>query len=125
MPWCVGGDFNVVRFPSEHLGAKSFAQVMHSFSNFISINGLMDIPSEGDSYTWSNSLFGSSIDQFLFSFEWEEHYPNIHQKWLIRVLSDHISRFLWRVVSLVTFIRANGLFILRTSGFKWMVLWRR
>lgn len=125
MPWCVGGDFNVVRFPSEHLGAKSFTQVMRSFSNFISINGLMDIPSEGDSYTWSNSLFGSSIDQFLFSFEWEEHYPNIHQKWLIRVLSDHISRFLWRVVSLVTFIRANGLFVLRTSGFKWMVLWRR
>ena len=80
LPWCVGGDFNVVRFPSEHLGAKSFTQVMHNFSNFISIIGLMDIPSEGDSYTWSNSLFGSRIDQFLFSSEWEEYYPNIHKK---------------------------------------------
>ena len=53
---------------------------MHNLSNFISINGLMDIPMEGGSYTWSNSLSGSRIDRFLFSLEWEEHYPNIHKK---------------------------------------------
>ena len=44
---------------------------------------------EGGSYTWSNSLSGSRIDRFLFSLEWEEHYPNIHKKRLVRVLSDH------------------------------------
>ena len=49
----------------------------------------MDIPLEGGSYTWSNSLSGSRIDRFLFSSEWEEHYPNVHQKRLVRVLSDH------------------------------------
>ena len=44
---------------------------------------------EGGNYTWSNSLSGSRIDRFLFSLEWEEHYPNIHKKRLVRVLSDH------------------------------------
>ena len=59
---------------------------MYNFSDFISFNGLMDIPLEGGSYTGSNSLFGSKIDRFVFSSEWEEHYPKIHPKRLVRVL---------------------------------------
>ena len=43
----------------------------------------MDIPLEGGSYTLSNSLSSSKIDHFLFSSEWEEHYPNFHKKWLV------------------------------------------
>ena len=89
LPWCVGGDFNAVRFPSERLGAENFTQDMYNFSDFISCNGLLDIPLEGGNFSWSNSLSGSRIDRFLFSSEWEEHYPNIHQKRLGRVLSDH------------------------------------
>ena len=29
VPWCVGGDFNVVRFPSKRLGFVFFTQAMH------------------------------------------------------------------------------------------------
>ena len=47
VPWCVGGDFNVVRFPSERLGAAGYTSSMLDFSNFISANGLVDIPMEG------------------------------------------------------------------------------
>ena len=32
----MGGDFNVVRFPSERLGSNSFTMAMQEFSNFIS-----------------------------------------------------------------------------------------
>ena len=28
LPWCVGGDFNAIFFPSERLGAENFTQVM-------------------------------------------------------------------------------------------------
>ena len=28
MPWCLGGDFNVVRFPSEHSGSSPFTSTM-------------------------------------------------------------------------------------------------
>ena len=117
----MGGDFNAIQFPSERLGAKNFTQGMHNFSDFISFNGLLDIPLEGGSFTWSNSLSGSRIDRFLFSSEWEKHYPNIHQKRLGRFLSDHFPISLEGGI----FVRVVGLFVLRTCGFKWMTLWRR
>ena len=31
----------------------------------------------------------SRIDRFLFSSEWEDHYPNINQRRLLRLLSDY------------------------------------
>ena len=102
-------------------GGRDFTQGMNNFSDFISFNGLMDIPLEGGSYTWSNSLYGSRIDHFLFSSKREEHYPNIHQKRLVRVLSNHSS------ISLECRDIRKGRrpFHLRTCGFKWMILWRR
>ena len=112
----MGGDFNAIQLPSERLRANNFTQGMHNFSDFISFNGLLDIPLEGGSFTWSNSLSSSRIVRFLFSSEWEKHYPNIHQKRLGRFLSDHFPIHQKRVV---------GLFVLRTCGFKWMTLWRR
>ena len=33
VPGCIGGDFNVVRFPSERLGANSFSSAMLDFSD--------------------------------------------------------------------------------------------
>ena len=66
LPWCLGGDFNVICFPSERLGAVSYTQSMYDFSDFISIHGLMDTPLEGGRYPWSNSSSASRIDQFLF-----------------------------------------------------------
>ena len=31
VPWCVGGDFNVVRFPSKRLGSNAFTAAMREF----------------------------------------------------------------------------------------------
>ena len=55
VPWCLGGDFNIIRFPSERMGAASFTRAMNSFSDFVSLHGLMDIHMEGGLFTWSNS----------------------------------------------------------------------
>lgn len=74
VPWCVGGDFNVVRFPSERLSSVFFTQAMHEFSNFISEHGLIDLPLEGGSFTWSNSREVVSrlrLDRFLVTPTWE------------------------------------------------------
>jgi hypothetical protein len=91
-PWCLGGDFNVVRFPTERLGAELFTPGMHDFSDFISSCGLMDISLEGGSFAWSNnrdSAAMSRLDRFLYSADWEDFYPNITQRRLPRLLSDH------------------------------------
>ena len=66
----MGGDFNLVRFPSERFGSTSFTAAMREFSNFISEQGLIDIPLQGGSFTWSNSCEVASkarLDRFLFS----------------------------------------------------------
>jgi hypothetical protein len=35
MPWCIGGDFNVVCFPSERSGVSGYSAAMEVFSEFI------------------------------------------------------------------------------------------
>ncbi len=92
VPWCVGGDFNVVRFPSERLGTAAFAPAMYGFSDFISTHGLVDPPLEGGTFTWSNNGVSASmsrIDRFLFTTDWEGRFSIIQQKRLCRILSDH------------------------------------
>ena len=92
VPWCFGGDFNVVRFPSECFGSGPFSSAMIDFSDFISKQGSIDLPMEGGTFTWSNSkevASCSKLDKFLLSSDWEEHFPNIRQRRLQRLLSDH------------------------------------
>ena len=47
----MGGDFNVVRFPSEHSGSTVFTIAMREFFDFIFEQGLIDLPLEGRSFT--------------------------------------------------------------------------
>ena len=92
VPWCVGGDFNVVRFPSERMGSVAFSQAMYDFSDFIAANGLIDTPLSGGNYTWSNNREVASmsrIDRFLFTADWKEGFSMTSQKRMIRLTSDH------------------------------------
>ena len=88
----MGGDFNVVRFPSECSGSTSFTTAMLEFCNFISEQGLIDILLQGGFFTWSNSCEGVSkarLDRFLFSADWEDKFTYVSQQRLPRLLSDH------------------------------------
>ena len=89
LPWCLGGDFNVIHFPSERLGVGRFTRGMYDFSDFISLHGLMDNPLEGGLYTWSNSTSVSRLDRFIFSPVLAKYFTHFSQKRLPRVLSGH------------------------------------
>jgi hypothetical protein len=89
LPWCIGGDFNIVRFPSERSGGRRINGAMREFSEFISECGLMDLPLNGGVCTWSNTRSWSRIDRFLISLDWEEKYPEALQKRLLCLCSDH------------------------------------
>ena len=89
LSWCVGGDFNIIRFPSEWLGAASFSRALYGFSNFIALHGLMDIPMVGGLYTWSNSSSAFRLDWFIFSPLLADHFTQFSQSRMSRVLSDH------------------------------------
>ncbi|KAF5451980.1 hypothetical protein F2P56_027028, partial [Juglans regia] len=62
---------------------------MAEFSEFIFDMDLMDLPLVGGEYTWSNGRAWSKLDRFLVSPLWEAHYPEVSQKRLARVNSDH------------------------------------
>ena len=114
-PWCVGGDFNVIRFPTERLGADQFTPAMNEFSEFIFSLGLVDIPLEGGKFTWSNNRETpamSRIDRFLYSADWEDRYPTVVQKRLPKLLSDHCPIML-----------ESGKFLRGKRPFRFEIMW--
>ncbi|KAL4196362.1 hypothetical protein AMTRI_Chr04g182850 [Amborella trichopoda] len=90
--WCLGGNFNVIRWSHEQNSSTSISQGMREFSDFISQNELLDIPLQGSRYTWSNHATNptlSKLDRFLFSLNWEEHFPRSLAMALPKPISDH------------------------------------
>ena len=90
--WCVFGDFNTIRFPSERFGCEAFSPAMFAFSDFIEANYLVDLPLEGASFTWfrdSRTVCMSRIDRTLVSVDWVDHFGNVSQRVLPRVVFDH------------------------------------
>lgn len=70
LPWCIAGDFNIVRFPSEKWRGGSLTRQMKCFSDFVEGHELVDYPLEGAKLTWSNrqeELAMSKLDRFLVS----------------------------------------------------------
>uniref|UniRef100_A0A2N9EXD0 Reverse transcriptase domain-containing protein n=1 Tax=Fagus sylvatica TaxID=28930 RepID=A0A2N9EXD0_FAGSY len=92
LPWCIGGDFNVVRFPSERRAGGGISSAMWDFSDFISDQGLLDLPLVGGRFTWSSNQENpamSRLDRFLVSPDWDTQFSTAVQSTLPRTLSDH------------------------------------
>jgi hypothetical protein len=72
LPRCIGGDFNVTCFPVEISRDVRLSAAMLEFSDFISEQGLMDLPLVGGSFTWSNNqdiYSWSRLDRFNISLD--------------------------------------------------------
>ncbi|KAG6663959.1 hypothetical protein CIPAW_02G057800 [Carya illinoinensis] len=89
VPWCIGGDFNAIRFTSECFGNRRMRLAMSEFSECIFELNLVDLPLAGGLYTWANNQTWSRLDRFLISPEWEIHFPEVWQKRLPRLCLDH------------------------------------
>ncbi|RVX21330.1 hypothetical protein CK203_002101 [Vitis vinifera] len=59
-PWCIGGDFNVIRFPSERSRVGRLFRSMRRFSEVIDELALRDLPLQEEPFTWSGGLNGQS-----------------------------------------------------------------
>ena len=74
------------------LVVRAFSLAMFAFSDFIEANYLVDLPLEGASFTWfSDSMTDcmSRIDRTLASVDWVDHFGNVSQRVLPRVVSNH------------------------------------
>ena len=79
-PWCVSGDFNVVRFLVESSRRGRLTYSMRRFSEVIEDLELRDLPLQGGSFTWKGGLNNQShsrLDRFLISNEWEGHFSGV------------------------------------------------
>lgn len=88
-PWCLCGDWNVVRFSNVRTGEQLVSTVMQNFNKIINDFGLIDILPIGSSYTWSRNESISRIDRFLVDNDWEDHFVRLEQQILVRPFSDH------------------------------------
>ena len=91
-PWCVAGDFNVVRFPVESSRGGRLSASMRRFSEIMEDLMLRDLPLQGGSFTWKGGLNNQShsrLDRFLISNEWEDHFSGSVQYVLPKPTSDH------------------------------------
>lgn len=91
LPWCVGGDLNVIRFPRERSGSHFFTRAMREFNEFINEAELVDLQLSGGDFTWfrnGDRNQWSRIDRFLISTDWEDFLSGTSQFSLPRVASD-------------------------------------
>ncbi|RVW53935.1 hypothetical protein CK203_073000 [Vitis vinifera] len=91
-PWCIRGDFNLIRFPNESRRGGRLSSSMRRFSEVIDDLDLRDLPLQGGPFTWSGGLNNqamSRLDRFLVSKDWEGHFKGAVQCTLPRPVSDH------------------------------------
>ncbi|KAL2974380.1 hypothetical protein AAZX31_14G101500 [Glycine max] len=92
--WCVVGDFNTSRRPSERLGVCQRVQdekTMKEFNEWIADLEVEDVPCVGRKFTWyrPNGTTKSRLDKFLVSVEWTVKWQGSTQFILDRNFSDH------------------------------------
>ena len=91
-PWCLGGDFNTILYQSERSRNGRITSAMRRFAQIIDDLGLVDLPLQGGSFTWSGGLNNQSwarLDRFLATPSWFDQYSRVSQRRLPRPTSDH------------------------------------
>jgi hypothetical protein len=74
----LGGDFNIIRTPSEKNNNIYNDKWMFLFNAIIDGVNLREIEMSGRKYTWANSLANPTyerLDRMLVSTEWEQNTP--------------------------------------------------
>ncbi|KAL5583298.1 hypothetical protein UlMin_015740 [Ulmus minor] len=95
--WCLGGDFNVVRFCHEKYPLGRRTRSVRQFDELIRELALKDLALHNASFTWSNfreTPVKCRLDRFLFTEEWGAGKSDIRQETGSRTCSDHMPLIL-------------------------------
>jgi exonuclease III len=92
LPILVGGDFNMLRNPSDKNKDSYEHRWPFLFNSVIDGLNLRELEMSGRRFTWANSLSNPTcekLDRVLVSTEWEQKFPLITVTSLSRDISDH------------------------------------
>ncbi|RVX23130.1 Transposon TX1 uncharacterized 149 kDa protein [Vitis vinifera] len=85
-PWCLGGDFNITLYIDDRNRTGRITSAMRRFAQIIDELGLVDIPLQGGSFTWSGGLNNQTrarLDRFLATPCWRGPSPfKFENMWL-------------------------------------------
>lgn len=91
--WCIGGYFNPVRDKNESIGRSGGNRLLESteFNDFIEHMDMVDLPSIGNRFTWSNKdgSAKSILDRFLLSEYLVDRWKIFGQLISVKYISDH------------------------------------
>ncbi|KAJ1295357.1 hypothetical protein BS78_01G217600 [Paspalum vaginatum] len=97
LPLIIGGDFNILRSPSEKNNNNYDGRWPFLFNAVIDACNLRELELSGRSFTWANNRTVKTfekLDRILTSTEWELKYPGSTVQALNREISDHTPLFL-------------------------------
>ncbi|XP_071928071.1 uncharacterized protein [Coffea arabica] len=95
LPWCIGGDFNVILAAHEKRGGRPFAIAEGmDFMNFMEEAEVFDVGFSGSKFTWSNNRrsrarISKRLDRFLVNGSCLDFSNDISVLHLARHPSDH------------------------------------
>ena len=92
LPVLIGGDFNIIRNPSEKNNDKFDSRWPFLVNAIIDGLDLREIEMSGRKFTWANSKTVPTyerLDRVLASTEWEQKFPLVTVDALTRKISDH------------------------------------
>lgn len=116
-PWILMGDFNCVMKESEKVNGRAVSSYdIKDFVDCCIISGLLDMPSAGCFYTWTNNSICSKLDRVLINNRWHLDGYSDHAIFLPPgCLSDHSPC----VVSLFHQVRQS------VRSFKFFNMWTK
>jgi hypothetical protein len=95
LPFIMGGDFNILRHPSEKNNANYNARCPFLFNAVIDGLNLRELKMTERNFTWANNLASPTfekLDRILITTEWEEIFPLSTIRALTREIFDHQYR---------------------------------
>ena len=92
IPYIIGGDFNILRGGDDKNKNMRHNPYVDKFNSVINAFSLREIHLSGGKYTWSNHQAHPTLeklDRVLMSYSWEDLFPLVSVRKLVRDISDH------------------------------------
>ncbi|RYR42782.1 hypothetical protein Ahy_A08g039223 [Arachis hypogaea] len=88
--WCIGGDFNAIKYAQDSGGSSNLSSDTNKFIDCMCNCGMMEVEFFGPPFTWQRGHIKRRLDRVLNNFEWTQLFQAAGVKHLPKLKSDHL-----------------------------------